>query len=182
MDVLFVRGAFSTQMAVLAGHALAAFAIGLPLFALVKILTPGFFARGDTVTPLKIGVAAVVLNLGMNLVFMHPLKAVGPALATSLASAFNVAVLAVILHRRGHFALDAGALRRVPRILLAGALMAAAIWWVETMLAPGKTTIAGFLLLTLAGGVAYGGGGILLGAFDLTQLKLLVRRRRPKPA
>ena len=64
MDVLFVRGAFSLHTAVLAGHSLAAFAIGLPVFALVKILTPGFFARGDTMTPLKIGVAAVALNLG----------------------------------------------------------------------------------------------------------------------
>jgi putative peptidoglycan lipid II flippase len=182
MDVLFVRGAFSTHTAVLAGHSLAAFAIGLPVFALVKILTPGFFARGDTVTPLKIGVAAVALNLGMNLIFMHPLKAVGPALATSLASAFNAVVLAVLLHRRGHFALDEAAKRRVPRILLAGILMAAALWGTEMILPPGKTTIPDFLLLTLAGGVAYAGGGIILGAFDLTQLKSLLRRRRPKPA
>jgi len=182
MDVLFVRGAFSTHTALLAGRSLAAFAIGLPVFALVKILTPGFFARGDMMTPLKIGIAAVVLNLGMNLVFMHPLKAVGPALATSLASAFNAVVLAVILHRRGHFALDAPAKRRVPRILLAGALMAAAIWGAEFLLPPGKTNILGFLLLTLVGGAAYGGGGILLGAFDLSQLKALLRRRRAKTA
>ncbi len=133
-------------------------------------------------TPLIIGVAAVVLNLGMNLVFMHPLKAVGPALATSLASAFNAVLLAVILHRRGHFALDGPAKRRVPRILLAGGLMAAAIWGVEFLLPPGKTNIFGFLLLTLAGGVAYGGGGILLRAFDLTAVRGLLRRRRAKPA
>ena len=118
----------------------------------------------------------------MNLVFMHPLKAVGPALATSLASAFNAVLLAVILHRRGHFALDSPAKRRVPRILLAGGLMAAALWCVETLLPPGKTTIPAFLLLTLAGGAAYGGGGILLGAFDLSQLKSLLRRQPPKPA
>ena len=67
MDVLFVRGAFTLHTAVLAGHSLAAFAIGLPVFALVKMLTPGFFARGDTVTPLKIGIAAVALNLALNL-------------------------------------------------------------------------------------------------------------------
>jgi putative peptidoglycan lipid II flippase len=78
MDVLFVHGAFSQHDAVLAGHALSAFALGLPVFALVKILTPGFFARGDTVTPLKIGVLTVLLNLGLNLLFMHPLQAVGP--------------------------------------------------------------------------------------------------------
>jgi len=182
MDVLFVRGAFSTHTAVLAGHSLAAFAIGLPAFALVKVLTPGFFARGDTATPLKIGLAAVALNLAMNLVFMHPLKAVGPALATSLASAFNVVLLVVLLRRRRHFVLDAPARRRIPRILLAGAVMAAAIAGTEFLLPPGKTSIPGFLLLTLAGGVFYGGSGILLGAFDLSELTALLRRRRAKAA
>jgi putative peptidoglycan lipid II flippase len=182
MDVLFVRGAFSLHTATLAGHSLAAFAIGLPVFALVKILTPGFFARGDTVTPLKIGVAAVLLNLGLNLIFMHPLKAVGPALATSLSSAFNAALLAFLLHRRGHFALDAPARHRVPRILLAGVLMALALYGTELLLPPGKTSIPGFLVLTAVGGLAYGGSGIALRAFDLSELAALLRRRRRKPA
>jgi putative peptidoglycan lipid II flippase len=183
MDVLFVRGAFTIHTAVLAGNSLAAFAIGLPAFALVKVLTPGFFARGDTMTPLKIGVAAVALNLAMNLVFMHPLKAVGPALATSLASAFNVLLLVMVLNRRRHFVLDAAARRRIPRILLAGAVMATAIFGAERLLPTGKTTIPEFLLLTAAGGLAYAGSGILLRAFDLSELKsILRRRRRAKPA
>jgi putative peptidoglycan lipid II flippase len=183
MDVLFVRGAFSLHTALLAGHSLAAFAIGLPVFALVKILTPGFFARGDTMTPLKIGIFAVALNLGLNLLFMHPLQAVGPALATSLSSAVNAGLLVFLLHRRGHFALDAAARRRVPRILLAGAIMALALFAVERWLLPaGKTTIPEFLLLTLTGGIAYGGSGILLRAFDLSELTALLRRRRRKPA
>ena len=146
------------------------------------MLTPGFFGRGDTVTPLKIGVAAVVLNLGMNLVFMHPLKAVGPALATSLASAFNAALLGFILHRRGHFALDEHAKRRLPRILVAGLIMAAALFGTEHLLPEKKTNILDFLALTLAGGVAYLGSGILLHAFDLAELRtILSRRRRKKP-
>jgi putative peptidoglycan lipid II flippase len=183
MNVLFARGAFSTLTAVLAGHSLAAFAIGLPVFALMKILTPGFFARGDTMTPLKIGILAVVLNLAMNIVFMRPLQAVGPALATSLASGFNAVMLGVILHRRGHFALDAPAKRRLPRILLAGAVMAAALWAVERMLPAAKTTIPEFLLLVLAGFVSYLGAGVFLGAFDLAELKTMIaRRRRAKAA
>jgi putative peptidoglycan lipid II flippase len=183
MNVLFVRGAFSAHTAVLAGHSLAAFAIGLPVFALMKILTPGFFARGDTMTPLKIGILAVVLNLAMNILFMRPLQAVGPALATSLASGFNAVMLGVILHRRGHFVLDAPAKRRLPRILLAGAVMAAALWAVERMLPAAKTTIPEFLLLVLAGFVSYLGAGVLLGAFDLAELKtMLARRRRAKVA
>ncbi len=178
MDVLFVRGAFTTHTAVLSAQSLAAFAVGLPAFAMVKILTPGFFARGDTMTPLKIGVAAVLLNLGLNLLFMHPLKHVGPALATSLASAFNVVLLAVFLHRRGHFALDAAARRRLPRILSAGMVMALALWGTQQVLPPGKTGVLGFLLLTAVGGVAYVGSGVLLKAFDLSELQALLRRRK----
>ena len=182
MDVLFVRGAFSLHNAVLAGNSLAAFALGLPVFALVKILTPGFFARGDTVTPLKIGVLAVLLNLGLNLIFMHPLKAVGPALATSLSSAFNAALLVYLLLRRGHFALDAPARRRVPRILVAGLVMALALFATEHMLPPGKTTIPEFLLLTVSGGIGYFGAGSVIGAFDLSEFAALLRRLRARKA
>jgi putative peptidoglycan lipid II flippase len=180
MDVAFVRGAFTTQTAILAGHSLAAFAIGLPVFAIVKILNPGFYARGDTTTPVKIGIAAVLLNLGLNLVFMHPLQAVGPALATSLSSAFNAAMLAWLLQKRGHFTLDAPARRRIPRILLAGTVMAAALYGTLHLLPPGKTSIPGFLLLTLVGFIAYAGAGLALRAFDLAELGALVKRRRPR--
>ena len=180
MDVAFVRGAFTTQTAILAGHSLAAFAIGLPVFAIVKILNPGFYARGDTSTPVKIGIAAVLLNLGLNLVFMHPLQAVGPALATSLSSACNAAMLAWLLQKRGHFTLDAPARRRLPRILLAGAIMAAALYGTLNLLPPGKTSIPGFLLLTLVGFIAYAGAGLGLRAFDLAELGALVKRRRPR--
>ena len=180
MDVLFVRGAFTEHNAVLAGHSLAAFAIGLPVFALVKVFTPGFYARGDTMTPLKIGIAAVVLNLGLNLLFMHPLKAVGPALATSLSSAFNAAWMVFLLRRRGDFTLDRLSRSRVPRTLLAGAIMAAALLAAERLLPPGKASIPEFLLLVLVGGVFYFGPGLLLRAFDVDVLMRLLRRRRAR--
>jgi putative peptidoglycan lipid II flippase len=176
IELLFLRGAFSLHTAILTSHSLAAFAIGLPLFALVKVLTPGFFGRGDTVTPLKIGTAAVVLNLGMNLLFMRPLHAVGPALATSLASAFNAGLLGFILYRRGQFALDTSAKRRVPRILLAGAVMAAALYALEQVLPWERTSIVDFLALTAVGGIAYLGAGLLFRAFDTTGLRALLRR------
>lgn len=176
MDVLFVRGAFTEHNAILAGHSLAAFALGLPVFALIKIFTPGFYSRGDTVTPLKIGVAAVLLNLGLNLLFMHKLQAVGPALATSLSSAFNATLLVILLRRRSHFALDALALHRVSRTLVCGVLMAAALYVTGHLLPGGKTTIPEFLLLTLVGGIFYFGPGIALQAFDIAFLQKLAAR------
>jgi hypothetical protein len=93
----------------------------------VKVLAPGFFARGDTATPVKIGVTAVALNLALNVAFMVPLQHVGPALATSLAAIFNVGWLGVALARRGHLVLDVKARRRIPRMLLAAGAMGAAL-------------------------------------------------------
>ena len=69
MSVLFGRGAFGAESVRLSAQSLAAYALGLPAFVLVKVVAPGFFARGDMATPVKIGVAAVALNLAMNVVF-----------------------------------------------------------------------------------------------------------------
>ena len=176
IDVLFVRGVFTEHNAILTGHSLAAFALGLPVFALIKIFTPGFYARGDTMTPLKIGLAAVALNLGLNLLFMHPLKAVGPALATSLSSAFNAVLLLAILRKRGHFTFDELARHRISRTLFCGALMAVSLDLTRRLLPCVKTSIPEFLLLTLVGGIFYFGPGLLLRAFDVELLLRLLRR------
>jgi putative peptidoglycan lipid II flippase len=127
MWVLFGRGAFDAESARLSSQALAAYALGLPAFVLVKVLAPGFFARGDTATPVKIGVAAVALNLAMNIAFMVPLRHVGPALATSLAAMFNLAGLSFVLLRRGHLRPDAALRRRVTRMAAAAAIMGFAL-------------------------------------------------------
>lgn len=179
MDVLFVRGDFSEHDAVLASHSLAAFAIGLPVFAVVKVLTPGFYARGDTVTPLKIGVMAVLLNLGLNLLFMRPLQAVGPALATSISSAFNAGFLLFLLTAWDYFHFEFESLVRIIRIFMAAGVMAGAIAGTEHFFpASQKTTILEFLLLTVVGGLAYFGTGLAIRAFDLSEFTALLARRR----
>ncbi len=78
------------ESALLASQSLAAYALGLPFFVLVKVLAPAFFARGDTATPVRIGMITLVLNFALNLALFIPLQHVGPALATSLAAIFNV--------------------------------------------------------------------------------------------
>src|SRR5215469_6020723 len=128
MSVLFGRGAFDAESVRLSSQSLAAYALGLPAFVLVKVLAPAFFARGDTATPVKIGVATVALNLAMNVAFMLPLKHIGPALATSLAAIFNVGWLAIVLARKGQLQLDAPLRGRALRMVAATAAMAVALW------------------------------------------------------
>ncbi len=134
MFVLFGRGAFDAESVRLSAQSLVAYAVGLPAFVLVKVLAPGFFARGDTATPVKIGMAAVVLNLALNLAFMLPLRHIGPALATSLAAMFNVGWLAAVLARRGQLRLDAQLLHRVPRLAASAAAMARVLALVRHLL------------------------------------------------
>lgn len=178
LSVLFERGAFTAEDVRLAAQALAAYASGLPAFVLVKVLVPGFFARGDTAMPVKIGIATVGLNLALNVAFMAPLAHLGPPLASSFAAWANVAVLAAVLMRRGHMAFDADLVRVVPRMLLAGLAMVAALYALEALVfarSVGVRRWGGLAMLVAGGMVAYGAIGQALGAFDI---RSMARRRR----
>jgi putative peptidoglycan lipid II flippase len=124
--VLFERGAFGPEATQATAGALSAFALGLPAFVLVKALTPAFFAREDTATPVKIAAFSMAANVALSLMLMIPLKHVGIALASSLSAWINVAVLSFVLRKRGWFLLDARLKTRAPRLLFAALLMGAA--------------------------------------------------------
>jgi putative peptidoglycan lipid II flippase len=178
--VLFQRGAFGAAEAGATSAALAAYAIGLPAYVLVKIFAPGFFARGDTATPVKIGIAAVALNLLLNLILTQWLSHVGVALATALAAWFNALALGGMLWRRGQFMPDRRLRRRVPRLLAAAAVMGLGLWGLQQVLLP-STPGLGFVVLlglVVAGCGIYFAAGHLLRALDLREVRGLLRRRR----
>jgi putative peptidoglycan lipid II flippase len=183
LAVLFERGAFTLNSALLSSQSLAAYALGLPFFVLVKVLAPAFFARGNTSTPVRIGMVTLVLNFALNIALMIPLQHVGPALATSLAAVFNVTMLAAMLRRRGFLIADARLLHRLPRIGLAAVAMAVTLWLLQThafnpaTMAPGLRW-GGLAALIGAGLLAYGAAGVAFGAFDAKELAGRFRRRR----
>ncbi|HEX4192076.1 MAG TPA: murein biosynthesis integral membrane protein MurJ, partial [Stellaceae bacterium] len=133
MSVLFERGAFGPVAANATAAALAAYAAGLPAFVLIKIMTPGFFARHDTATPVKVAIAAMITNLVLTVLLglVLPFGHVGNASATSIAGWVNALSLMVLLHRRGHFTLDARSRRIVPRIIAASAGMGVLLWLMD---------------------------------------------------
>jgi putative peptidoglycan lipid II flippase len=182
MLVLFGRGAFDQESVLFSSQSLAAYALGLPSFVLVKVLAPAFFARGDTSMPVKIGVGSVALNLVLNLAFMVPLAHVGPALATSLAAVCNVAGLAFALKRRGHFAPDYQLCRRCAGMVGAAIVMALVLWGLRILLfrvAPhGWMRMASLAELVGAGMLAYAIAASLLGAYDLRDIGRMMSRRR----
>ena len=148
----------------------------------MKVLAPAFFARGDTSTPVKIGVGSVALNLVLNLAFMVPLAHVGPALATSLAAICNVAGLAFILLRRRHFVPDHKLGRRCLGMIGASITMGVVLWVLRTVLfqAPphGWLRFVSLGGLVGAGLLAYAVAASVLGAYDLREIGRTISRRR----
>ena len=102
MRALFVRGAFSVDAANDAATALSAYAIGLPAFVLLRCVTPSFYARGDTATPVRATIAAVAANIAIKFALVIGLDwgVFGLALGTSLGAWVNLGVLAYLARRR----------------------------------------------------------------------------------
>lgn len=179
--VLFQRGQFSPSDTKATAQALAAFAFGLPAFVLIKAIVPGFFARQDTTTPVKIAVAAMAVNIGLAVMLMQVLAHAGIALATALSAWINVLALGIVLIRRGHFRVDARLMNRSPKVLLSAAIMAVGLWLgADQMRAVFASTelmrAAGLGLLMTGGLILYSGCAQLTGAMRLADLKRALKR------
>ena len=178
LHVLFERGAFSAADTRATAGALAAYAVGLPAFVLVKVMAPGYFARHDTKTPVKIALTAIGANvvLTTTLGLLTPLAQVGVAMATSVAGWINALLLIHVLMRRGQFALDRRARRALPRIAAAAAGMGVFILVLEAWLAPEFSgglaiRLAALTFLVGAGFCAFALLAVLLGAAPWAEVK-----------
>ncbi|MDH7974624.1 murein biosynthesis integral membrane protein MurJ [Sphingomonas sp. AR_OL41] len=179
---LFEHGKFSAQDTLYTAQALAAFSVGLPSYILIKVLTPGFYARSDTKTPVRYATISMVVNLVLNLALIVPLRHMGPPLATALASSVNTFLLYRTLRMRGHFTPDARLRRRAWRLALAALAMGAVLWLLEGLLAPythGSWLVrtTAMVVLVATGGVVYAIATFALGAFTRDDLTFLRRGR-----
>jgi len=178
---LFQHGQFNAADAVNSGQALAAFSIGLPSYILVKVLTPGYYARHDTKTPMRFAMISIAVNLVLNLALILPLRHMGPPLATALSSTVNVWMLYHELKKRGHFESDKRLRHRVPRLIVAAAIMGVALYFFAPLIDPYLTgsivrRTSGLVVLVGAGAAVYGIACFLTGGFVLDDLKLMIRR------
>ena len=188
---LYERGAFLASDRIAVAGAIAAYSVGLPAFVLIKALAPGFFARGDTATPVKVAAVSLVVNIILNIVLMQILGHVGIALATAIASWINAGLLAMLLHRRGHLGVDGAWVRRVSACVLAAVLMAGLVWGGNALAAQAgfapfglldgpaedETTRFGLLIaLIILGAVSYAIAGRLFGVATLSDIKIWWRK------
>jgi putative peptidoglycan lipid II flippase len=179
---LFGYGKFDAQDVHYTAQALAAFSIGLPSYVLIKVLTPGFYARQDTKTPLRFAIASMVINLIGNLVLISPLAHMGPPLATAIAATVNVGMLYYALRKREHFMPDQRLKRRVPRLALAALAMGVVLWLTQSVLTPyvhgtSMMRFAALSVLVGAGGLVYAIALLGLGAFTRADIKTFFRRK-----
>lgn len=182
VSVLFEHGAFGPADSRATAMALAAYAAGLPAFVLVKILQPPFFAREDTVTPLRFALISVAANLVLALGLFFTLGFVGLAIATTASSWLNAGLLAWRLRTLGFLVLDARSRQRLPRSLLVSLVMGLALWaaagglagWLDGSLAE---RVAALAALVLGGLAVYLGLAFPARAIDLSELLRALRRR-----
>lgn len=121
---LFQYGKFTVYDVHMASMSLITFGLGIPAFMLVKVLATGFYARQNIKTPVKVGMLALSVNIGLNFLLIGPLAHAGLALATSCAAYVNVGVLLWLLLKEKHYMPQPGWMTFGLRSLLANGVMA----------------------------------------------------------
>lgn len=129
--VLFMRGEFDQSEVIQVSYALFAYLSGLVSFMFIKVLAPGFYARQDTKTPVKIGIIAMVSNMAFNLMLAPFLGYVGLAIATTLSATLNAFLLYRALKRLDVFELSWSTLSFIARIIISSVAMAVVIYMVS---------------------------------------------------
>jgi putative peptidoglycan lipid II flippase len=182
LAVLFQHGRFTAADTAATAPVLAAYAAGLPAFVLIKVMAPGFFARHDTRTPVKIAAATMLINVALTVGLGLTLAQLGIALALSIAGWVNALSLIAVLHRRRHFRFDARSRRLLPRILLAALCMGGLLVGVEHVLSPAAAAglvqrLAALAALVASGLAGFAALALLFGAADWREVSRRLRRQ-----
>jgi putative peptidoglycan lipid II flippase len=165
---LFHYGRFTTADVFLTREALAAYSIGLVGMMLVKILAPGFYARQNIATPVRVGIFTLAVTQLMNLAFIGPFKHAGLALAIGLGACLNAAILFYLLKKQKVYQPQPGWGLFLLKVAASVGFMAVVVfttmgearWWLNASWHLKLPAVVGLALL---GAVAYGACLTLLG-------------------
>lgn len=184
---LFEGGNWDRDASIATANALIAFGFGLPAFVLIKVFSPGFFAREDTKTPMWFAGVNTLVNVTISLALFPSLQHVGIAIGTSIGGWVNAMLLAWTLHRRGHFEIDQRLVGRLWRIAHACFWMGAALVGTRFLIVslwPGLgeggavANVALLAVLVAAGLLAYAVLSALTGVMTRDDLRHALRRRK----
>jgi len=179
MRAMFARGAFSKADAAAAGATLAAYAIGLIPFVLIRSAVATFYARKDTATPVKAALTGVAVNVALKIALVGSLAQVGLALATAAGAWVNLLLVIGFAVRAGHLTFDRAFLISLAKFLITGIVLGLALWFAARFAAAQFAQLSAFrdeaalLVLIVVGALVYAGSILLL--FGWGWLRSLVR-------
>ncbi len=165
LATLFYYGAFNANDLEMASLSMMAYGSGLLGFILVKVLAPGFYARQDTKTPVKIAIKAVLIGMVLNVLFVVPMvwfdiagAHAGLALATACTAVINASLLYYLLRKEKIFVLQSGWRSFLLKVAAAALVMSALLYFyspaLEQWMAWGGWHRAGWLLFWVVAGMA----------------------------
>jgi putative peptidoglycan lipid II flippase len=176
---MFARGAFTRADAAAAGATLAAYAVGLIPFVLIRSAVATFYARKNTATPVKASLTGLTVNMALKLLLMGSLAQIGLALATAIGAWINLLLVLGFAVRAGYLEVNRALMQSLAKFALTGVLLAAALWLVAKFAAAHLSGLSAFrdeivlLILVVVGTVIYAGSILLL--FGPRWLRSLVR-------
>jgi putative peptidoglycan lipid II flippase len=181
---LFQGGRFEADDAATTALVLSIVVSGLPAYVLIKVLTPGFYARKDMKTPVIVAAIALALGVSANFALIPAIGIAALALTTSASAWINAIALYVLLRARGHFRIEGWLWGRIARQLLAAGAMAAALWLVREQLdgffaGSAGRRLVGVAALVSAGGLVYFAVAWTIGAMNRDDILILLRRKKP---
>ncbi|MGR3662088.1 MAG: murein biosynthesis integral membrane protein MurJ [Paracoccaceae bacterium] len=181
ISVLFERGLFTAEDSAATAMAVAIYGLGLPSFVVQKVLQPVYFARGDTKTPFKYALVAMIVNVVLALGLAPFIGYLAAAVATTTAGWAMVVLLWLGTRRMGEAArIDARLLKRAGLILVASIGMGAVLLVAEYFLRPALATVgvryAALIGLVGIGAVSYFAISHVIGAFRLSEIRASIRR------
>lgn len=184
VQAIFQGGNFSADDVATTSLVVSALVMGLPAYVLLKVLSPGFFARKDTKTPVYSAAASLAINITLNILLIPILGVMGLALAGAISAWCNCAILYILLHRRGHFWIERDLFWRIAKIILSCLVMVAVLYAVKIPLAgyyDGGVfeRILSILALVLAGSFAYGICAFVTGAIDRRKIAMMLGKAKP---
>jgi putative peptidoglycan lipid II flippase len=168
MRAMFARGAFSKADAAAAGATLAAYAVGLVPFVLIRSAVATFYARKDTATPVKAALTGVAVNVALKIALVGTLAQVGLALATAVGAWINLLLVLAFAVRAGYLEPDRALMRSLARFVVSGIILGAALWFTARFAAVYFVQMTTFrdetalLLLAVVGAFVYGFSVLLL--------------------
>ncbi len=182
ISVLFQRGHFDAQSTALTAQALLYYALGLWAFSTIRVIVSAFYALQDTKLPMRAAAAALVVNVAASLILMFPLRHGGLALATSIATAANVAILTVVLRRRIGPFFGGDFLPSLGKTAAASTIMAGCIGIAWRLFPWNVEAAAGERLAALAvyigsGGVAFAAAATLVRCKEMMDILRMLRAR-----